>query len=142
MPHKWYRHDCCGYACNSGAEFCNRCGERGIPQPGWGLSSVEHICRYIKVTGLTPFGPHRRFDSGVLENYLYCKPCLATGVIDHPDPSRDGDYGYCKECRGTGYVFIGTPESLRSARKALLEQFPDAAAGQPPAHPDLLDAAK
>ena len=132
MPHKWYRQDCCGTASTTGAEYCSRCGERGIPLPGWGISSVEHICRFVRVTGLKPWGPHQRHNGEVMKHFISCKPCRGTGVVDHDDPARDGDCMHCRDCDGTGYVFVGTVESLRATRDALLKRFPEARAGQPP----------
>ena len=139
MPHKWYRQDCCGTACTTGAEFCEQCGERGIPRPGWGISSVEHMCRFVRTFGLKPNGAPIQFTARVKENFVWCKPCHGIGIVDHTDPAQDGGCMHCKECSGSGYYFVGTLESFRSARDALLEQFPDARAGQ---EPDLLIGAR
>jgi hypothetical protein len=140
MPHKWYHQDCCGTACTTKVEFCLQCGERGIPQPGWRISWAEHMGRFVRTFGLKPIGPHVKLIGRVMkENFASCKPCHGVGFVDHTDPAQDGGCMRCKECSGSGYYFVGTLESFRSARDALLEQFPDARTGQ---EPELLIGAR
>lgn len=134
-----YRHDCCWISSTNAKEECSFCGELGIRLPGWGIGVVDYMARYVRTYGLKPGIPHRRFTSGVRENFRSCRACAGTGVVDHTDPARDGDPMSCEECSGSGYYFIGSLESFRASRDALLEQFPDARAGQ---EPDLLTGAR
>jgi hypothetical protein len=95
--------------------------------------------RFVRTFGLKPNCAPVQLTNLMKENFVGCKPCHGIGFVDHTDPAQDGGCMRCKECSGSGYYFVGTLESFRSARDALLEQFPDARTGQ---EPELLTGAR
>jgi hypothetical protein len=128
MPHRWFRHKCCDDPRTDGAECCQRCGERGIMLPGWGLSVVEQMCRYVCLTGLQPFGAHRQEDSTVWKLFESCATCGSSGVVDSEDCTT---WKLCGDCSGDGYRLKATTDELNRAVTHLLARFPDARAGEP-----------
>jgi hypothetical protein len=95
--------------------------------PGWGLSVVEQMCRYVGLTGLKPFGAHRQEDSTVMKLFESCATCGGSGVVDSEDCTT---WKLCGDCSGDGYRFKATTDELNRAVTHLLARFPDARAGE------------
>ena len=97
MPHRTWTHNCCAASrrqwAMTGERRCPYCNEPG-KFAGWERSTVEHMCRFQRVTGMKAMGPGRlKIDLPI----RHCRACGGSGFV--PDPHR---LEACAECGGDG----------------------------------------
>ena len=125
MPCQYWSH-LCGIECTLlPTPVCCACGAKG-EVVGWALRADECIGQYQYVYGLKPFGPHRkRIDALLTVMRVSCWGCHGMGIIT---VEGGGSWRICYECEGTGGFWSRSTEDVDAARRAILEEYPEAAA--------------
>jgi hypothetical protein len=106
MPHQQWVHRCPATDNKTvwtGEEICRSCGEKGKPD-GLGLSGIEAMGNFRRLTGLPPIGPHMPILPKFTEN---CPACNGKSVIHLENQQR---WVSCLSCDGTGAI-VTVPES-------------------------------
>ena len=99
MPHKTWVHECKenGNKVWLGEEICRSCGEIGTPD-GYGLTGIEAMGNFNRLTGLPTIGPHRKTLPEFTE---ICPACQGGGVVVIKQWDR---WFSCRSCSGTGQI--------------------------------------
>ncbi len=117
MPHRTWKHKCCSVARQrkaiTGERRCFHCGELG-EFAGWGLSMVEAMGRYQRVTGMKAMGPGRLKIDVTIRS---CAACGGSGYANNPYRKEK-----CKECDGEGQWLDCDEETKAWIRKRSEEE--------------------
>ena len=117
MPHRTWKHNCCSVARErkaiTGERRCFNCGELG-EFAGWGLSRVEAMGRYQRVTGMKAMGPGRLKINIPIRT---CTTCDGSGYA-----GTQHRKGKCKECDGEGQWLDCDEETKAWIRKRSEEE--------------------
>jgi hypothetical protein len=120
MPHKTWVHICkeTGEKVWLGEEICRSCGEKGIPD-GYGLTGIEAMGNFGKLTGLPPIGPHQK----TLPDFsLRCPACQGEGVVIIEQWDK---WFSCRSCGGTGQIVNVPQKKFLEIQKCAWKIFDD-----------------
>jgi hypothetical protein len=127
MPHKLWRHLCCGRDILDGSHRCWSCRVDGA-FAGWHLSMWEAMSRYARVYGLNPIGPHRRLANAWLTSrHSQCSRCGGHGLLT----LSEEQYQDCPECDGDGGSWTCSAEEIDAVRQQIIARWPEAAIRRP-----------
>ena len=120
MPHKTWVHV---YKENGarvwlGEEICRSCGEIGTPD-GYGLTGIEAMGNFNRLTGLPTIGPHRKTLPEFTE---ICPACNGEGVVVIEQWDR---WFSCRSCGGTGEIVTVPQKKFIEIQKAAWKIFDD-----------------
>ncbi len=118
MPHKTWVHECKenGNKVWLGEEICRSCGEIGTPD-GYGLTGIEAMGNFNRLTGLPTIGPHRKTLPEFTE---ICPACQGEGVVVIEQWDR---WYLCRSCGGTGEIVTVPEKKFMEIQKAAWEVF-------------------
>ena len=120
MPHKTWVHICgnSGKKVWQGEEICRSCGEKGIPD-GYGLTGIEAMGNFGRLTGLPPIGPHQK----TLPDFsLRCPACQGKGLVIIEQRDK---WCSCKSCGGTGQIVNVPEKKFMEIQKSAWKIFDD-----------------
>jgi hypothetical protein len=120
MPHKTWVHV---YKENGarvwlGEEICRSCGEIGTPD-GYGLTGIEAMGNFNRLTGLPTIGPHRKTLPEFTE---ICPACNGEGMVVIEQWDR---WFSCRSCGGTGEIVTVPQKKFIEIQKAAWKIFDD-----------------
>jgi len=120
MPHKTWVHGCKenGARVWLGEEICRSCGEIGTPD-GYGLTGIEAMGNFNRLTGLPTIGPHRKTLPEFTE---ICPACNGEGVVVIEQWDR---WFSCRSCGGTGEIVTVPQKKFIEIQKAAWKIFDD-----------------
>ena len=120
MPHKTWVHGCKenGARVWLGEEICRSCGEIGTPD-GYGLTGIEAMGNFNRLTGLPTIGPHRKTLPEFTE---ICPACNGEGVVVIEQWDR---WFSCRSCGGTGEIVTVSQKKFNEIQKAAWKIFDD-----------------
>ena len=120
MPHKTWVHGCKenGARVWLGEEICRSCGEIGTPD-GYGLTGIEAMGNFNRLTGLPTIGPHRKTLPEFTE---ICPACNGEGMVVIEQWDR---WFSCRSCGGTGEIVTVPQKKFIEIQKAAWKIFDD-----------------
>ena len=120
MPHKTWVHVCKenGARVWLGEEICRSCGEIGTPD-GYGLTGIEAMGNFNRLTGLPTIGPHRKTLPEFTE---ICPACNGEGMVVIEQWDR---WFSCRSCGGTGEIVTVSQKKFKEIQKAAWKIFDD-----------------
>ena len=117
MPHPTWKHRCCAVARErkaiTGRRDCFNCGELG-EFAGWGLSMVEAMGRFQRVTGMKAMGPGRLKIDVTIRT---CGTCGGSGYAGTQYRKEK-----CNDCDGEGQWLDCDAETKEWIRKRSEEE--------------------
>ena len=120
MPHKTWVHECKenGNKVWLGEEICRSCGEIGTPD-GYGLTGIEAMGNFNRLTGLPTIGPHRKTLPEFTE---ICPACQGEGVVVIEQWDR---WFSCRSCSGSGQIVTVPEKKFLEIQKSAWKIFDD-----------------
>ena len=121
MPHMTWKH-ICPESGNKlillGEENCPSCGTKG-KYDGLGLTGIEAMGDFQRLTGLPAIGPHKPQMPNFSER---CPACNGRSIVDIKQWCR---WVSCRSCNGTGSIVTVSEEQFIEIQKAAWKIFDD-----------------
>ena len=121
MPHKTWVHICSesgNKQIDLGIEICPDCGQKG-KDDGLGLTGIEAMGNFGRLTGLPPIGPHKPKMPNFTE---LCPACNGRSIVEiHQWDS----WVNCLSCNGTGSIITVSEDEFIEIQKSAWKMFDD-----------------